>query len=115
MRVHSLIAGLLLIAASSFGGSTAMSAEETALIKAAEKGDETGVVDLLRRGAPIDARDEARRTALLAATQGNHVGVARVLIDAGADVNAQDRQRDSAYLLAGARGYVEILRLTLVH
>jgi ankyrin repeat protein len=61
----------------------------------------------------VKARDARRRTALLAATQGNRVEAARLLIEAGADVNAQDDIRDSPYLLAGARGYLEILRMTL--
>ena len=49
---------------------------------------------LLSRGADIDARDEAGRTALLIATHGNRIEVARVLIKAGADVNAKDRIND---------------------
>ena len=53
------------------------------------------------------------RTALLAATEGNHEAVARLLIDAGSDVNAQDDKRDSPYLLAGASGHLGILRMTL--
>ncbi len=64
--------------------------------------------------APTCARATlSGRTALLAATHGNHEAAARLLIDAGADVNAQDNQLDSAFLLAGARGYVGILRMTL--
>jgi hypothetical protein len=39
---------------------------------------------LLSRGADIDARDEAGRTALLIATHGNRIEVARALIEAGA-------------------------------
>lgn len=70
---------------------------------------------LLSRGAGIDARDEAGRTALLIATHGNRIEVARALIEAGADVNAKDRINDSPYLYAGARGYLEILKMTLAH
>jgi ankyrin repeat protein len=85
------------------------------LIRAAAIGDLDSVRRLLGEGAGVEARDERRRTALLAATQGNHVEVARLLIAAGADVNAKDDIEDSAYLLAGAEGYLEILRLTLAH
>jgi ankyrin repeat protein len=70
---------------------------------------------LLSRGADIDARDEAGRTALLIATHGNRIDVARALIEAGADVNAKDRINDSPYLYAGARGHLEILKMTLAH
>ena len=83
------------------------------LIEAAGKGDLAAVERLLARGAGVDARDGNGRTALLAATHGNHVAVARALIAAGADVNAKDGIEDSPYLYAGAEGRTEILRLTL--
>jgi ankyrin repeat protein len=60
---------------------------------------------LLSRGADTDARDEARRIALLIATRGNGIEAARELIEAGADVNAKDRINDSPYLYAG-RGVI---------
>jgi hypothetical protein len=69
---------------------------------------------LLRcRRADVEQRDAAGRTAVLAATAGNHLAVVQLLIARGADVNAQDPQRDSAFLLAGARGYTDIVRATL--
>ena len=51
-----------------------------ALIAAAERGDIAGVRQLLPRARGVNARDERGRTALLVATQRNHVEVARVLI-----------------------------------
>jgi uncharacterized protein len=86
---------------------------EERLIEAAAAGDTAGVTRLIRDGAPLEARDAGGRTALLAATQGNHIEAARALIRAGADVNAKDGIDDSPYLLAGARGHAGILRLTL--
>lgn len=86
---------------------------DQALIRAAAKGDEAEVKRLLAAGASVTARDERKRTALLAATQGNHAGIAATLINKGADVNAQDDIQDSAFLLAGASGYLEIVRLCL--
>lgn len=83
------------------------------LIVAAEAGDKNLVEKLLAMGADIEWRDGRRRTALLAATQGNRIEVARLLISRGADVNAKDDISDSPFLLSGARGYVEILKLTL--
>ena len=76
-------------------------------------GDPAAVKRLLAQGASVKARDAEGRTALVAATYGNRVEVARLLIDAGADVNAQDHLRNSAFLLAGASGHLEILKLTL--
>jgi ankyrin repeat protein len=83
------------------------------LIAAAGKGDLAGVGRLIREGASVTARDARGRTALLAATHGDHVAVARALIAAGADVNAKDDIQDSPYLYAGAEGRIEILKLTL--
>jgi ankyrin repeat protein len=77
--------------------------------------DTAQIQALLSRGADIDARDAAGRTALFTATHGNRIEVARILIEAGADVNAKDRINDSPYLYAGARGHHGILTMTLAH
>jgi ankyrin repeat protein len=86
---------------------------EQSLIAGAAKGDRAAVERLVREGVSLDARDNRGRNALLAATHGNRVEVARVLIVAGADVNAKDDIEDSAFLYAGAEGRNEILKLTL--
>jgi uncharacterized protein len=86
---------------------------DQALIAAAGKGDLLAVERLIREGASVAARDGRGRTALLAATHGNHVPVARALIEAGADVNAKDDMQDSPFLYAGAEGRIEILTMTL--
>jgi ankyrin repeat protein len=92
-----------------------------ALIEAAARGDLAAVRRALDAGAPVNATANARggsgrgrgRNAVLAATQGGHVEVARLLIERGADVNAQDEIDDSAFLLAGARGHTGIVRAAL--
>jgi ankyrin repeat protein len=89
------------------------SAADAALIQAAAHGDTVTVRRHLADGAGVTATDAQGRTALVAATYGNHADAARLLIAAGADVNAQDAIRNSAFLLAGARGHLAILRLTL--
>src|SRR3954453_23321817 len=86
---------------------------DQALIAAAGMGDLAGVERLIREGASVAARDSSGRTALLTATHGNHVAIARALIAAGADVNAKDAIEDSPFLYAGAEGRVEILKMTL--
>ena len=93
--------------------SNAAPRDDQALISLAARGDAAGVERLIREGASVTARDARGRTALLAATHGNHVAVARALIAAGADVNAKDDIQDSAYLYAGAEGHIEILKMTL--
>jgi ankyrin repeat protein len=89
------------------------SALDRMLLDAAARGDAADVARLLAGGADVRGRDARGRTALLAATHGNHVAVAGLLIAAGADVNARDQQQDSAFLYAGAEGLLAILRLTL--
>ncbi|ERI50429.1 hypothetical protein N878_08785 [Pseudomonas sp. EGD-AK9] len=88
---------------------------EQRLRAAAAVGDLPGLDALLAQGVVIDAQDEQGNSALLLATAGNRIEVARVLVEAGADVNLQNARQDSAYLLAGASGYLQILELTLAH
>ncbi|MFT4128879.1 ankyrin repeat domain-containing protein [Labrys sp. (in: a-proteobacteria)] len=111
-NVLIIVAGTILMSIASQG--VPAKAAPSALIAAAERGD-LPAVKALAPGVSLEERDGNRRTALLAAVQGNHVAVARHLIEAGADVNAKDAIEDSPYLLAGARGYLDILRLTLSH
>lgn len=94
-------------------GAAAQPAQEALLVDAAARGDLAQVRRLLAAGVSVEQRDGGGRTAVLAATAGNHLDVVRDLIARGADVNAQDRQRDSAFLLAGASGYTQIVRATL--
>ena len=91
----------------------AETAQDQALIAAAERGDTAAVQRLIREGAGIGARDGRGRTALLAAVHGNRVEAARLLIAAGANVNAKDALVDTPFLYAGAEGRNEILKMTL--
>lgn len=87
--------------------------EGSVLIDVVSAGDVSGVRAALAAGAPLEARDAARRTALLIAVRADHVEIARLLIDAGADVNARDNIRDTPFLYAGAEGRNEILKAIL--
>ncbi|MBK9605910.1 MAG: ankyrin repeat domain-containing protein [Betaproteobacteria bacterium] len=95
------------------GPAPAANENDLAVIAAAAKGELDGVARAMRAGGGVKARDAQGRTALLAATYGNHVPVALLLMAAGSDVNAKDNQENSAFLLAGAEGYLDILKLTL--
>jgi ankyrin repeat protein len=87
------------------------------LVDAAARGQWGKVLVLLDGGAPLESRADTARsrnaTPVLAATQGNHVEVVRLLVSRGANVNAQDAQQDSAFLLASASGFTEIVQITL--
>ncbi|TAH12578.1 MAG: ankyrin repeat domain-containing protein [Curvibacter sp.] len=88
-----------------------------ALVEAAARGQWGKVLVLLDGGEPIESRADTARsrnaTPVLAATQGNHVEVVRLLVSRGANVNAQDAQQDSAFLLASASGFTDIVQITL--
>ncbi|MFJ6568437.1 ankyrin repeat domain-containing protein [Streptomyces sp. NPDC091292] len=90
-----------------------MKALDGRLLDAARTGDTEGVRAALGGGARVEARDEERRTPLLLAALGDHVGAARLLVEAGADPDAQDRRDDSAWLVTGVTGSVEMLRVLL--
>lgn len=111
--VGTLLLALVCFVAAIRAADAQAPAPDAALIEAAARGDAAQVRSLLTKGASVRARDTEGRTALVAATYGNHVDAARLLISAGADVNAQDNLRNSAFLLAGARGYLDIVRMTI--
>jgi uncharacterized protein len=100
-------------AANAQGTPPAPSENDLAVIAAAAKGELDGVAKAMRAGGGIKARDAQGRTALLAATYGNHVPVALLLMAAGSDVNVKDNEENSSFLLAAAEGYLDILKLTL--
>ncbi len=81
------------------------------LISAAADGNTTRVRELIQQGAPLNAQDARGRTAVMAATYGNHIETARVLMDAGANVNLRDAMLNNPFLYAGAEGYLEILKM----
>ena len=81
------------------------------LLAAASDGNTTRVVELLRQGADVNARDALGRTAVMAATYGRHAGTVEALIGAGADVNLRDAMLNNPFLYAGAEGMVDILKL----
>jgi uncharacterized protein len=103
----ALAAALLAVGAGAAFGD----AMDRDLIASAARGDTAQVVELLREGADIDARDLRGRTAVMAATYGNHARTVEVLLEAGADVNRRDLMLDNPFLYAGAEGLLDILKL----
>jgi hypothetical protein len=83
------------------------------LLQAAMTGDQAEVRRLVAAGAPIDAADGQRRTALLIAVDRGDMAMARGLIEAGASINAQAANLDTPWLLAGARGHAELIELMM--
>ncbi|MET8273549.1 MULTISPECIES: ankyrin repeat domain-containing protein [unclassified Streptomyces] len=83
------------------------------LLRAARTGDADAARTAIEGGARVDVRDEERRTPLLLAVHGDHVGLARLLVEASADPDAQDRREDSPWLATGVTGSVAMLSTLL--
>jgi len=81
------------------------------LHQAATEGDIAEIAALLAAGLPIDARDEAGRTPVMAATAARQAAAVKALVDAGADVDIRDDRLDNPFLYAGAEGLLDILRI----
>jgi ankyrin repeat protein len=107
LLLAAFVSFLMLVAAHAEGEGN------VALFDAVSSGDVVAVKAAIAAGAPLDARDAAKRTPLLLATRANLVEIARLLIAAGADVNAKDNIRDTPFLYAGAEGRNDILKTIL--
>ena len=86
---------------------------DSALLRAAARGDSDGVAIALRAGADPEARDGRRRTALLLAATRDHVNAAKVLVALGADPDALDDRHDTPWLVTGVTGSVAMLETLL--
>ena len=81
------------------------------LFQAIRRGDTKAVRQLLRAGAPVNARDDAGATALIHASLYGDARLVRLLLDSGAEVNATNKAGASA--LMRASGDFEKVRLLL--
>ncbi len=85
----------------------------TRLLAAATSGDVAAIAQALGDGAPIEARDDKDRTALLLAATFDHVDVARLLVARGADPDALDDRHDTPWLVTGVTGSAAMLEVLL--
>jgi ankyrin repeat protein len=83
----------------------------TPLMKAALRGDESTVRQLLDRGADANAQDRDGETALMAASYNGNGRVVRLLLDHGAQVNPRSRKGYTALDLAVKRGNDDVRKL----
>lgn len=74
----------------------------------ARNGNSSGLSSCLAAGAPIDARNEEGRTALLIAADFNRSDAVNVLLSAGANVDAQGDDGMTALMLALCNGRQDI-------
>jgi hypothetical protein len=83
----------------------APSALDEPLIRAALRGEASGVETILNKGADINVRDSVGRTALMWAVWRDNFEIVRLLVQRGADVNARDSNGSTALMLASARDH----------
>lgn len=67
-------------------------------IETVKKGDVPLIIELINKGADVNAPDKDGNTALMYTVRNNHVWLAKILIKTGADVNAQDAEGRTALM-----------------
>ena len=85
----------------------------TALMCAAERGNEAVVRLLLAKRAVINAKGVNGETALTGAAREGHETMVRLLLEKGADIKARDKYGKTALMGAALRGHEIIVRLLL--
>jgi uncharacterized protein len=83
------------------------------LIEAARAGNERAALDLVAKGADVNARAPDGTTALMWAAHNDEVDLTRALLKKGADVRAENLYGTSAMQQAAIGAYTPILRLLL--
>ncbi len=87
--------------------------EESPLIAAAKRNDETAVRDLLNAGIDPDSQQADGATALHWAVHRENLGIIETLLDAGAEVNASNRLGATPLFIAAESGNAEFIRRLL--
>jgi len=88
-----------------------MSQEESELIDAAVKGDNTRITKLLADGTNVNVRDSNGGTPLAHAAWFGHVETVKLLIEKGADVNAKKLDGATVVALAESNKQPEVVEI----
>ena len=86
---------------------------ETKLFEAADSGAETQVIDLVKRGAEINARNQKGTTPLMMAAANGHLEIVKALASLGGQVNARNNNGATALMVAAFGGHLEVVKLLL--
>ena len=90
-------------------------AQEAKLREAAKNGYIQIVMDLLKQGVDVNARDDEKRTALMWAAYDGYTEVVKQLLKRGAEVDARDLLDRTALMFAASGANIETVRLLLAH
>ena len=93
----------------------ALRALESKLLRAAQDGDTTTAVALLKAGTNVHCRDGAEDTPLHEAARFNRFEVAQVLLAHGADVNARNSTENTPLHWAAWKNSLEVAQVLLAH
>src|SRR5260370_37957527 len=80
-------------------------------MSAAVRGHTDTARTLLEKGADVNAKSKAGRTALMSASDLGQLDTVRVLLEQGADVDAKDKKGDTALRVAEKYKYSSIVAL----
>ncbi len=81
------------------------------LLKSSKEGNYKETEKYVKKGANVNVKCGEGGTALMWASYGGHLDIAKLLIENGADVNAKNNAGNNALMLARAMGHTEISRL----
>ena len=87
--------------------------EETALMRAVNKGDVAGVQSLLEKGAGVDMTDAQGNTPLMRAAEKGNTTIIEALLRRGANINAEDTYGMTALSLAVREGRADAVKILL--
>lgn len=80
------------------------------IITAANRGDTTTVLDLLKRGMDVNTADRSGSTLLMIAVRNNHLQLLETLLANRANVNRRNQVGDTALSLAALKAQLEAVR-----
>jgi ankyrin repeat protein len=88
--------------------------QESALMKASERGNTEIVKILIGKGAAVDATDIDKMTALYKAAQSGYADTVKILLESGAKTGTKTAiYQDTALIAAASAGHAEVVKLLL--
>lgn len=80
------------------------------LIQVVKKDRSAKVIELIKKGADVNAKDKAGRSALYIASGDGSIKTVNALLDKGADVNAKSPTDKTALMAAAQFGWPEVVK-----